>query len=251
MDWISLRAAKEAEIQQLESTRLSEVTPSIRDFTHFVTTHKQELALIAALKRTDPDTGKSWPDRDLVALAQECDDAEVGAVGVYTEPSVFGTSLDDLRAISDVVSAPILQLDFIFRESQIHHARLCGADAVLLWAGGVDEKTLESLVITASSIHVVPVVMAQTAEELSRALVAGVFIVGIASPTGKFDPEQITALASLVPSRKTIIALDEISTPDEAEALHGKVDAAVVSNCVLDALDVEGTLADLVQTEPL
>ncbi len=250
MDWVSLRAAKEAEIQQLASTRLSEVTPSIRDFTHFVTTHKQELALIAALKRTDPDTGKSWPDRDLVALAQECDDAEVGAIGVYTEPSVFGTSLDDLRAISDVVSAPILQLDFVFHESQIHHARLCGADAVLLWADAVDEKTLESLVVTASSIHVVPVVMAQTAEELSRALAAEVFIVGIASPTGKFDSEQIAALASLVPSRKTIIALDEISTPDEAEALHGKVDAAVVSNCVLDALDVEGTLADLVQTEP-
>ena len=69
MDWASLRAAKEIEIQQLEATRLSEVTPSIRDFSHFVTTHKQELALIAALKRNDRDTGKSWPDRDLVALA--------------------------------------------------------------------------------------------------------------------------------------------------------------------------------------
>ena len=243
MDWASLRAAKEAEIQQLEATRLSEVTPSIRDFTHFVTTHKQELALIAALKRNDPDTGKSWPDRDLIALARECDDAEVGAIGVYTEPSVFGTSLDDLRAISDVVSAPILQLDFVFHESQIHHARLCGADAVLLWAGGVDEKTLESLVITASSIHVVPVVMAQTAEELNQALAAEVFIVGIASPTGKFDSEHVSSLAAQVPPRKTIISLDEIATGEEAATLFGKVDAALVSNCVLDTSDVEGTLA--------
>ena len=245
MDWASLRAAKETEIQQLEATRLSEVTPSIRDFSHFVTTHKQELAFIAALKRIDPDTGKSWPDRDLVALAQACDDAEVGAIGVYTEPSVFGTSLDDLRAISDVVSAPILQLDFVFHESQIHHARLCGADAVLLWAGAVDEKTLESLVITASSVHVVPVVMAQTAEELNQALAAETFILGLASPTGKFDSGHVAALAAQVPPRKTVISLDEIATAEEAATLLGKVDAALVSNCMLETSDVEGTLATM------
>ncbi len=110
MDWKSLRTAKQAEIQQLAGVQVSEVTPSIRNFAQYVTTHKQDLALIAALKRVDPQTGHSWHDRDLVVLAQECDDAEVSAIAVYTEPSVFGTSLDDLRAVSVAVSAPVLRL---------------------------------------------------------------------------------------------------------------------------------------------
>ena len=242
MNWTALKAAKEAEIKRLASTRLSEVTPSIRDFAHFVTTRKQELSLIPALKRTDPDTGTSWPDRDLVALAQDCDDTEVGAIGVYTEPSIFGTSNDDMRAISGLVTTPLLALDLVLHESQIHQARLHGADAVLLWAGAADGKSLESLVTTASSTHVVPVVMAQTADELDKALAAEDFVIGLASPNGKLDIDHVAALATHVPRQKTIIALDELSTTEEAAALLGTVDTAVVGNCVMDAPDVEALL---------
>src|SRR5438128_235565 len=107
MNWELLRAVKQAQIRQLTGERLSEVIPSIRNFAQYVTTHRQELVLIAALKRADPQTGRSWNGRDLLALAQECDDAEVGAVAVYTEPTVFGTSLDDLKVVSAAVSAPV------------------------------------------------------------------------------------------------------------------------------------------------
>ncbi len=250
MDWTALRVAKEAEIQRLAATRLSEVTPSIRDFTQFVMTQKQELALIPALKRMDPDTGQSWPDLDVVALAQECDATEAGAIGVYTEPSIFGTSSKDMRAISDRVTTPLFALDLVLHESQIHYARLCGADAILLWVGAVDAPTLERLIITAHSIHVVPVVMAQTPDELSQALAAEAFIIGLAAPNGKLDVAHVAALAAQVPPRTTLISLDELTTAEDAAALFGTVDAALVSNCVLDATDVEGTLAELVQLGP-
>ena len=245
MNWESLRAAKQAEIRQLASVQLSEVTPSIRSFAQSVTTHKQVLAVIAALKRTDPQTGRSWAGRDLVSLAQECDDAEVGAVAVYTEPSVFGSSMDDLRAIAAAVSAPALRLDLVLHPNQIHHARLCGADAVLLCASAVDAVTLESLVTVASSAHVAPVVAVQTQTELEQALAAGAFILGIASPSGVLDLAHIGVLAALVPPQKTVIALDEISTPEEYAALHGKVDAVMVGNMLLDAVDVGAALEDL------
>lgn len=250
MDWAALRAAKEADLQQGAATPLSEVTPSIRDFAHFVTTQKQELGLIPALKRIDPDTGRSWPDLDIVALAQACDDTEVGAIGIYTEPSVFGTSSDDMRTISGRVTTPLFALDLVLHDNQIHHARLCGADAILLWAGAVDTPTLERLVITAHSIHVVPVVMARTPDELSQALAAEVFIIGLASPSGKLDTAHVSALAAQVPRRKTIISLDELSTPEEAVALLGQVDAALVSQCALDVANVEGSLTKLTKLSP-
>ena len=247
MDWTALRATKEADIQQRAATPLSEVTPSIRDFAQFVTTQKQELGLIPALKRADPDTGQAWPELDLVALAQACDDTEVGAIGVYTEPSVFGTSSDDMRAISERVTTPLLALDLVLHDSQIHRARLCGADAVLLLAGTVDAPTLARLMTTARSIHVSPVVMARTSDELRQALAAESFIIGLASPNGKLDTAHVSALAAHVPRRKTVISLDELSTPEEAAALLGQVDAALVSQYVLDVADVEGSLSELMK----
>ena len=246
MRWESLRAAKQEEMSRLAAVTVSEMTPSIRDFAQYVTTQKQDLAIIAALKRTDPQTGQTWPDRNLVALAQECDDAEVGAIGVYAEPSVFGILPADVRAIATAVSAPIFSLDLILYPTQIYHARLCGADAVLLHAGVVDTATLESLVTAASSVHVASVVAVQTQTELAQALDIGAFILAITSPSGTFDLAHIATLASLVPPQKTIIALDEISTSEEYAALRGKVDAVMVGNVLLDAADVSAALAGLV-----
>jgi indole-3-glycerol phosphate synthase len=243
--WESLREVKQEEIRQLAGTQLSEVTPSIRDFAQYVTTHKQDLAVIAALKRTDPRSGHSWAGRDLVTVARECDDAEVGAVAVYTEPSVFGASLNDLKIVSAAVSAPVLCLDLILHTAQIHQARLHGADAVLLWAAAVDATTLATLVAVASAVHVAPVVGVQTQAELEQALTAGAFLIGIASPSERSDAAHIAALAAQVPQRKTIIALDEISVLEEYNALRGIVDAVLVGNWLLDAADVSAALAEL------
>ena len=248
MNWESLRAAKAAEIEQLASMSLSEVTPSIRSFAQYVTTHKQELAFIAAIKRIDPYTGRRWEEADLVALAQACDDAEVGAIGVYTEPSVFGTALEDLHAISDAVTAPMLRLDLILHARQIHQARLCGADAIVLDASILDPGTLINLVTVATSAHVTPVVAVRTEVEVEQALTAGAFVLGITAPSGKsgkIDMTQIERLSPLIPRQKTVLALDEAATADECTALQGKVDAVLVGNMLLDAPDAEALFVRL------
>ena len=64
----------------------------------------------------------------------------------------------------------------------------------LLWAGAVDAPTLARLMTTAHSIHVTPVVMARTADELRQALAAESFIIGLASPNGKLDTAHVSAL---------------------------------------------------------
>ena len=245
MDWQALRAAKDAEFERLAQLSVSEVRPSIRAFAQYVTTHKQELACIAALKRLDPHTGRGWPQTDLVALARACDEAEVGAVGVYTEPTVFGASLEDLRAVSEAVSAPLLRLDLIIHPHQIHHARLCGADAVPVWAGGPEPEALTRLMSAASASHMTPVVAVQTPAEVDRALGAGAFVLGISSASGRIDMKQIERLSALIPRHKTVLALDEAATADECAALLGKVDAVLVGNLVLDAPDVGALLAGL------
>jgi len=44
-----------------------------------------------------------------------------------------------------------------------------------------------------------------------------------------------------------VIALDEITTPEEYGALLGKVDAVMVGTVLLDAPDVSAALAEIMQ----
>jgi len=124
VDWKSLHAAKQAEIQRLTRVRVSEVTPSIRNFAQYVTTHKQDLAFIAALKRVDPQTGRSWNDRDLVALAQEgshfnavCDDLKQFLLSESDENPAHALANDlKIKAREEFASQPEggVVMDFLF-----------------------------------------------------------------------------------------------------------------------------------------
>lgn len=245
MNWQALYHAKQAEIRQLARLVPSEVSPSIRSFAQYVTTHKQEPAVIAALKRADPERKSAWTEYDVVALAQECDEAEVGAIAVYTEPSVFGMSLGDMRTIAAAVSAPVLRLDLILHANQILHSRLYGADAVLLVAAALDLPTLTRFITVAGSAHIAAVVAVQTRSELEQALAAGALLLGISSPSGTLDVAQLSELAPLAPPQKTLIALDPIRSVNDYTALQGRVDAALVSEALLEAVDVRAALADL------
>ncbi len=245
MDWASLRPAKEAELRRLETLPLREVSPSIRDFTLHLADGRLTLAAIPALKRRAPGTGREWRDLDLVTLARTCDDAEVAAIGVYTEPSVFAASLDDVHEIAEAVTAPLLCLDLIFHPRQIQQARLSGADAVLVSAASVDERTLSRLISEATSIHVAAVVVVRDEDELVRAVSAGAILIGLAPPGGPHHTIPTLELASRVPSRTTVIALNELTSYDDAAALRGKVDAGLVTELILNTSDVPGTLRRL------
>src|SRR5262245_3967403 len=162
-------AEKQAEIATLADLPLTNIVPSRRDFTQFVATQKQGIALVPRLQRANPETGSAWPDLDLTAFARACDDAEAGALAVRTAAR-FGTSVADLDAVVVAVSAPVLRDDLCLHRQQVYHARLHGADAVVLPAAELDAAALRELAAAASSMHMASVVEVDTAAALAAAL---------------------------------------------------------------------------------
>ena len=71
------------------------------------------LALIAEIKRRSPSKGDIAPDLDAVTQARAYEQAGADAISVLTEPSRFGGSLEDLRAVAAAVDLPVLRKDFI------------------------------------------------------------------------------------------------------------------------------------------
>jgi indole-3-glycerol phosphate synthase len=89
-------------------------------------------AVIAEIKRRSPSKGPLRPDVDPVAVASSYERAGAFAVSVLTEPDHFGGSLEDLQAVREAVSIPVLYKDFVVDPYQLLEARAHGADLVLL-----------------------------------------------------------------------------------------------------------------------
>ena len=138
-----------------------------------------QLAVIAEVKRRSPSKGDIAPDLDAVQQATAYAAAGADAVSVLTEPSRFGGSLDDLRAVAAAVDLPVLRKDFIVDKGQIWEAAEAGAAAVLLIVAILGDDRLHELVLEALDCGLDPLVEVHDLDETRRACRAGCSMVGI------------------------------------------------------------------------
>ncbi len=242
-------AEQRAALNALGALRLPEIVPSRRDFTQFVTTQKQGIALVPRLQRRNPETGKAWPALDIAAFARACDDAEVGALAVRTA-AVFGSTPADLETVVAAVTAPVLHDDLCLAREQIFAARLRGADAIVLPADVLDATTLRELDGVATSMHMAVVVDVTQTAELAAALALPTACIGLrcGRADGYADLDAVSGLAADVPRRRTVLLLADVRRLDDLLGLGGLIDAAVVGDPLLDAPDPAAVIAAFLAT---
>jgi indole-3-glycerol phosphate synthase len=233
-----LMTEKRAEIRRIAGLSVTEVSPSRRDFTMFVATHKQGIGLIPRLKRRDPDTAGEWPDLDLTGMARVYDETEAAALAVCTA-GLYGGSIDDLRRVSEVVGAAVLRDDLCLHADQLYHARLHGADAVVLPAGHIPFESLRELAAISSSLHMTPVIEIERAAEVEAALRLASAPIGLrfTGGDGFVDLPATLPVARRIPAQRTVLLLSEVRELVSLSSLEGLIDAAVVGDALLDAAD--------------
>jgi indole-3-glycerol phosphate synthase len=140
---------------------------------------RPQLAVIAEVKRRSPSKGDIAPELDAVAQAKAYEAAGADAISVLTEPTRFGGSLDDLRAVAAAVDVPVLRKDFIVDRGQVWEAAEAGAAAVLLIVAILGDDRLHDLLIECLDCGLDPLVEVHDLEETRRACKAGCTLVGI------------------------------------------------------------------------
>ncbi|MCI5891918.1 MAG: indole-3-glycerol phosphate synthase TrpC [Clostridiales bacterium] len=139
----------------------------------------EKISIIAEVKKASPSKGLIRPDMNHIQVAQEYLKSDVQAMSVLTETDFFlgqPEFLSDIRKISNI---PLLRKDFVIDDYQIYEAYLLGADAVLLIAAILDDKTLSEFKNTAESLGLKCLVEVHDSEELKRVLDIGADIVGV------------------------------------------------------------------------
>jgi indole-3-glycerol phosphate synthase len=181
-------------------------------------------AVIAELKKASPSKGLIRADFDPVKLARELQGAGAAALSVLTEETHFQGSLENLQAVSAVVSIPILRKDFIVDEFQIVEARACGADAILLIVAALDDEDLVRLKQSADELQLDVLCEVHDDVELKRAVALGFDIIGVNSrdlKTFKVDLNNALELATRIPDFALAVAESGIHTRDDVRRILG------------------------------
>src|SRR5690625_1012489 len=124
-------AEKKKEVNELKKHTYPEVSyHKITTFYEQITS-KSTMGIIAEIKRASPSKGDINAKVDPIKQAKLYAENGASAISILTDTPFFKGSMDDLRAVREVVDIPILCKDFIIDRVQINIAKSAGANIIL------------------------------------------------------------------------------------------------------------------------
>ncbi|KZL68478.1 anthranilate synthase component 2 [Colletotrichum incanum] len=229
-----------------------------------------DVSLMAEIKRASPSKGIFDININAPTQARKYALAGASVISVLTEPEWFKGSIEDLRAVRQVLDGmpnrpAILRKEFVFEEYQILEARLAGADTVLLIVKMLETELLERLYNYSLSLGMEPLVEVQTAEEMTTALKLGAKAIGVNNrnlESFEVDMNTTSRLRSMVPENTLICALSGINShKDVILCKNDGVNAVLVGEAIVRAPDTTKFIRELcsgtdaepepVKTQPL
>lgn len=205
-----------------------------------------DLSLMAEIKRASPSKGIFSLDISAAVQARKYALAGASVISVLTEPDWFKGSIEDLRAVRQVLDGvanrpAILRKEFIFDEYQILEARLAGADTVLLIVKMLDTPLLERLYKYSLSLGMEPLVEVQNAQEMEIAVKLGSKAIGVNNrnlESFEVDLDTTGRLRSMVPETTILCALSGINShKDVIMCKNDGVNAILVGEAIMRAPD--------------
>lgn len=254
---VAVEAQKLIPSQRMEDLQAAYDLGAAPPVVPFVTRLNQtpfDVSLMAEIKRGSPSKGIFNIDVRAPVQAKKYALAGASVISVLTEPEWFKGSIEDLRAVRQVLEGmpnrpAILRKEFIFDEYQILEARLAGADTVLLIVKMLDVETLDRLYKYSQSLGMEPLVEVQNAEEMTTAVKLGSKVIGVNNrnlETFDVDLNTTGRLRSMVPETTIICALSGINSyQDVVMCKTDGVNAVLVGEAIMRAPDASVFISEL------
>jgi indole-3-glycerol phosphate synthase len=239
--------AMEARRNSLERACESTVTgPSLRAALCIPT-----VALLAEVKRRSPSKGAIAESLNALEQAERYARGGAAAVSILTEPAHFGGSTDDLVAVRQSISLPVLKKDFHVAPIQLLEARALGASAALLIVRAVSPERLRELMEAGRALGLELLVEVRDEAELELALSEGADMVGVNNrdlETLHIDAATSDRLIPLIPGSVVAIAESGVRSRADVERYAAVgADAVLVGSSLSAAADPESATRSIAQ----
>jgi len=202
-------------------------------------------AIISEIKPASPSC-RIRDVEDPAGIAKEMERGGACAISVLTEEKFFGGSLENLRAVSDVSSVPVLRKDFIFDVGQIDEAYYYGADSLLLISSFFDEVELKKFIEKSHSLGMEPLVEVHSKEDIKKAEAAGARIFGINNrdkDTLAIDLERTKLLKGV---RGIKVSASGVANITDLKFVLQYTDAVLIGTEIMRAKNIEETVREFV-----
>lgn len=243
-------AEKEKEVEKLADQTFDQPSQKqIPTFQEMVRT-SGSMNIISEIKRSSPSKGEIDMGVDPVTQAKTYVAAGASAISVLTDKAFFNGSMDDLRAVREVVDIPILCKDFIIDPVQIDQSKAAGANIILLIVAALSDNNLNKLYQYAIDLNLEVLVEVHNEEEMKRALDLDPEIIGINNRNlNTFDVtlETTERLASMVTNPDTILISESgmKTSRDVIRARETGATAILVGETLMRSQDLQATFKDL------
>ena len=197
-----------------------------------------EIPIISEVKPASPTrTFRDLTPSDAADIAGVMERAGACGISVLTEPDHFHGSIENLKAVRESVSLPVLRKDFIVRETQIVESE---ADMMLLIAGVLSERLAEFIGLV-EDLGAEPLVEVHTQAEAERVLAGDADLIGINNrdlETMEVDLRVTETLAPMIRRERpdaVIIAESGVRTPaDVLRMIESSADAVLVGGAIME-----------------
>lgn len=210
---------------------------------------KGKIALIAEIKKASPSTGVINKNFDLEKIIDNYRKAKVNAVSVLTDEKFFQGSLENLKIVRKELKTPLLRKDFIIDPYQIYESRFYGADAILLIAAILNNKTINNFIEISRSLGMDCLVEIHNQKELKRVLKTKAEIIGINNrnlKTFKTDIKTSLSFAPKIPPSKIIVSESGIKSRKDVKKLKTfGINAILVGTTLMESNNILKSINNL------
>jgi indole-3-glycerol phosphate synthase len=141
--------------------------------------NNDKISLIAEIKKASPSAGIIIENYDPIEIAKIYNKNKATCLSILTEEDFFFGNLTDVSKVKEKVELPILCKDFFIDKFQVHLAKSCGADAILIIIAGVSDKLANELYDEALKLKMSVIVEVHTVDEAKKALNFKEALIGI------------------------------------------------------------------------
>ncbi len=206
---------------------------------------QEKNAIISEIKPASPSQGL-LNTRSARELAIEMQEAGACAISVLTEPRYFKGSLGNLLQAKESCILPVIRKDFITGKLQIDEAKCFGADAVLLIAELLKDRT-EEFVEHSHQLGLETIVETHSEAHLQYALSSGTDLIGVNNrdlETLEIDIGTTERLARRI-DRIPLISESGVSSTRDIRILKEHADAFLIGTMIMKTANIGRTISEL------
>jgi indole-3-glycerol phosphate synthase len=173
----------------------------------------------------------------------------IDAIEVFTEPALFGGSLEWLTLAKQRSTLPVLCLDLIISDQELKSVESFGADAVILMAQLLDIDRLSSLTTHAQNLGLEVIIEIGDETEIERAINCRPNLIGIDTRDRPFlstvDLEKPQRLRPLIPIDIPVIVESGIKSPTDISRYRDGFSAVLIGSAFVESNNLLKTFQSL------